>query len=131
MRLTALPDFSSADAAAKKSRGLRGTERALPPLPTLDQFVPPDDAANYLAANQGRYVLMLETIVNEAASRGLIDTALAGTIYLTKLTELGRRKIDAKVEVRQLRDEFDLSHVSTDELKKLLSRKEEEKDAAD
>lgn len=105
-----------------KRRGLP-TARVFPPLPTLDQMIPPDDAAEYLGANQGRYVLMLETLVNAAAEQGMLETAQQGTQFLVKLTELGRKKIDQKIEVRQLRDEYDLSKAETNELLKIIKKR--------
>jgi len=96
---------------------------AFPALPTMDELIPPEDAAQYLGANQGRYVLMLETLVNEAAKRGMLDSAMTGTMFLTKLTELGRKKIDQKIEVRQLRDEYDLSKAQTEELLKIIQKR--------
>lgn len=102
---------------------------AFPALPTMDELTPPDDAAAYLGANQGRYVLMLETLVNEAARRGMLDSAMSGTMFLTRLTELGRKKIDQKIEVRQLRDEYDLSKAQTQELLQIIKKRVKDESA--
>ena len=116
--------ISDSGSSVNHARDLSRPGRVFPALPTMDVLMPPEDAAGHLAANQGRYVLMLETLVNAAAERGDIQAAMAGTMFLTKLTELGRMKIDQKIEVRQLRDEFDLSHLKTDEIRQMLKRRE-------
>ena len=98
---------------------------SFPALPTLHDMTALEDASGYLNARAGKYVLLVEEYINEASRRGELETGMAGVLSLIKLTELGRKKIDTHVEVRRLRDEYDLSAVPNTELEKLLSKRKE------
>lgn len=93
-------------------------------LQTLDEFENPDTPTEtYLDAQSGKYVKMLEALVEVGRQSGLVEFTAATLFGLLKMTKVGRQKIDVNsTTVSKLRDENDFKNVSDEDLAKLLGK---------
>jgi|SRR5579885_595981 hypothetical protein len=93
-------------------------------LAALDEYANPTDPTDvYLDNRSGRYVKMLEDLVDLAAEHGLLELVQSTLFGLLRMTKAGRSRADVNVSgVTKLREEFDFSNLDDESLKKALGR---------
>jgi hypothetical protein len=91
-------------------------------LRALDQYdTPATPVEQYLDTRSGKYAVMLEAIVDAAASAGMWDLARATLVDLLRMTKVGKSKADVNI-INKLRDEIPLKHLSDEELHGLVDK---------
>lgn len=105
---------------SKKSREVAGDIVQL--LSALDTYESPETPAEvYLDGRAGKYVRMLEGVLDVAAQLGMFDLARVTLVDLLRMTKVGRAKADLTLGGK-LREEHPLNHLSDEELKSLVSQ---------
>lgn len=103
-----------------KARRMGGEIVAI--LRALDQYdTPATPVEQYLDTRSGKYAVMLEAIVDAAASAGMWDLARATLVDLLRMTKVGKSKADVNI-INKLRDEIPLKHLSDEELHGLVDK---------
>jgi hypothetical protein len=91
-------------------------------LNNLEAYESPETPAEtYLEARSGKYVRMLEGILDVAAQLGMFDLARVTLVDLLRMTKVGRAKADVNLGGK-LREEHPLTHLTDEELKNLVSK---------
>ena len=92
-------------------------EEAIRPLNDWEAVQEPE---KYIETQLGRYISMLEGLLNRAASLGDADRCHQIVLDLIRLSKLGRSKAEIEIGVNKLRPELDFSGLSTEEILKQL-----------
>jgi hypothetical protein len=96
-------------------------EEAIKPLNDWEEIQDPE---RYIETRLGRYIHLLEGLLDRAAALGDMDRVHAIALDLIRLSKLGRSKAEINVGVTKLREEKDFSKLGTDEIAKLLGEVE-------
>ena len=101
----------------------------------IDEAIAPIDAHEdmdspelYVEKRLGKYIHILEAMLDRALLMGRHDQAQALVNDLIRLTKMGRAKAEVNLGVSKLRDETDFSKWETDQIKNLLKGAESVRD---
>jgi|ERR1700722_1806562 len=119
-------EFQGVEQVEKPSRPSRKARRVagevVQLLNSLEAYESPETPAEvYLDGRAGKYVRMLEGILDVAAQLGMFDLARVTLVDLLRMTKVGRAKADLTLGGK-LREEHPLSHMTDEELKNLVSK---------
>ena len=124
--LKPLEDFHEVEQVEKParlpSRARRMAGEVVAVLRKLDEYDSPETPVEqYLETRSGKYAIMLEGIVDAAATAGMWDLARVALVDLLRMTKIGRAKADLNIGAK-LRDEIPLKHLSDEELHGLVDK---------
>lgn len=100
-------------------------ENAIAPIDAHEDMESPE---LYVERRLGKYIHILEAMLNQSLLLGNFDRAQSLTNDLIRLTKMGRAKAEIAIGPSKLRDETDFSKWDTDKIKELIKGAESVRD---
>ena len=104
--------------------GQKGEYRPAPVLPTLDPIALWPNISkpeSYLEERAGKYIALLEGLLDRALETRDVDAARVLALDLLKMTPIGRNKAEININ-KNLRDEISLDHLDPEMLENITKR---------
>lgn len=97
-------------------------ERAIQPLESWPTVADPE---HYIESRLGKYIKILEGMLERSLMLGDIDRVEALTLDLIRLSKLGHAKADVQIGVSKLREELNFGQLNTEAIREKLKEIQE------